>query len=70
GSPPVPIIAVTANGRDAYESRGAPAGMNDYLGKPYDSQALNAVIQRHLPPAAAPAQPAASPPLRASEAEA
>jgi signal transduction histidine kinase/ActR/RegA family two-component response regulator len=48
GRPPVPIIALTANGRDAYEGRCHPAGMNDYLGKPFERAELRDVVARHL----------------------
>ncbi|MFT3858628.1 MAG: ATP-binding protein [Aquabacterium sp.] len=46
GRPPVPIIAMTANGRDTYEERCVPAGMNDYLSKPFDAAELEAVVMR------------------------
>lgn len=48
GRPGVPIIALTANGRDTYESRCRPAGMNDYLGKPFERAELRDVVMRHL----------------------
>jgi signal transduction histidine kinase/ActR/RegA family two-component response regulator len=44
----VPIIAMTANGRDTYEERCVPAGMNDYLSKPFGPEALKAVVMRQL----------------------
>ena len=44
GHQPVPIVALTANGRDAYEQRCQPAGMNDYLAKPFDRADLRAVV--------------------------
>lgn len=47
GLPPVPIIALTANGREAYEQRCQQAGMNDYLGKPFDRADLKAILTRH-----------------------
>ncbi len=48
GQPPVPIIALTANGRDTYEQRCRPAGMNDYLSKPFERADLHAVVTRQL----------------------
>lgn len=45
-SQPVPIVALTANGRDAYEQRCQPAGMDDYLAKPFDRADLRAVVLR------------------------
>lgn len=47
GLPPVPIIALTANGREAYDQRCQQAGMNDYLGKPFDRSDLKAILARH-----------------------
>ena len=47
GTPPVPIVALTANGREAYEQRCRPAGMNDYLSKPFDRADLKAIVTRH-----------------------
>jgi two-component system, sensor histidine kinase len=40
------IVALTANGRDMYEERGIPAGMDDYLSKPFNSEELEQVIRR------------------------
>jgi signal transduction histidine kinase/AmiR/NasT family two-component response regulator len=48
GKDGVPIIAMTANGQDTYEERCVPAGMNDYLGKPFGPEALKAVVMRQL----------------------
>ena len=48
GRPCVPIIALTANGRDTYDSRCRSAGMNDYLGKPFERSELRAVVMRHM----------------------
>lgn len=51
GHPPVPIVAMTANGLDTYEERCVPAGMNDYLSKPFGQEALRDVILRQMSPA-------------------
>ncbi len=56
GRKPTPIVAVTGNGHEDYLARGEPAGMNDFLGKPFDPPALQAVLQRQLQ---AQAQPSA-----------
>ena len=45
-SPPVPIVAVTANAYDSDRQEAQAAGMNDYLVKPYTEDELYAVIQR------------------------
>lgn len=55
GSPPVPIIALTANGPNVYAERCQAAGMNDHLLKPFHTEDLARVLSRHLgvrPPAA------------------
>jgi signal transduction histidine kinase/AmiR/NasT family two-component response regulator len=48
GQEPAPIIAMTANGLDTYQERCVPAGMNDYLGKPFGPEALRAVVMRQM----------------------
>jgi signal transduction histidine kinase len=48
GLVPAPIIAMTANGRDTYEERCLPAGMNDYLSKPFGPEALREIVMRQL----------------------
>ena len=48
GCDAIPIIAMTANGRDTYEQRCIPAGMNDYLSKPFGPEALRAVVARQV----------------------
>jgi CheY-like chemotaxis protein len=45
----VAIVALTANGREAYEERCVPAGMDDYLCKPFDQADLANLLSRHLP---------------------
>ncbi|PAU66605.1 hybrid sensor histidine kinase/response regulator [Pseudomonas sp. PIC25] len=46
--PPVPIIALTAHILDEHRQHGSDAGMNDFLGKPLDSQLLYATLERYL----------------------
>lgn len=48
GTLPIPIIALTANGREAYDTRCQPAGMNDYLSKPFDRADLRTIVTRHM----------------------
>ena len=43
-----PIVAVTANAFDEDRRRCLAAGMDDYLAKPFDREALNAVLERWL----------------------
>jgi signal transduction histidine kinase/ActR/RegA family two-component response regulator len=45
-----PIVAVTGNGHEDYLARCVPAGMNDFLGKPFDPSQLREVLQRQLSP--------------------
>ena len=45
-SPPVPIIALTAHTLAGDKRRCLDAGMNDYLGKPYEGSELRAVLGR------------------------
>ena len=44
-----PVVALTANGRDAMDARARASGMDDYLGKPFGQSELRAVLCRHLP---------------------
>jgi len=43
-----PIVAVTANAFDEDRRRCLAAGMDDYLAKPFDREALNRVLERWL----------------------
>jgi PAS domain S-box-containing protein len=43
-----PIVAVTANAFDEDRRRCLAAGMDDYLAKPFDQEALNRVLERWL----------------------
>jgi len=44
----VPIVAMTANAIDGDRERCLRAGMDDYLSKPLDSEALDAVLERWI----------------------
>jgi CheY-like chemotaxis protein len=46
----LPIIAVTAHALTADRDRAVEAGLNDYLTKPVNPDALRAVIARNVPP--------------------
>jgi PAS domain S-box-containing protein len=66
GTPPIPILALTANASTGFRDACLEAGANDYLAKPYSESALHAVLARWLPPTPSPApaaKPEARPPL-------
>ncbi|EQM76261.1 ATP-binding protein [Pseudomonas stutzeri] len=48
GLVPVPIIALTAHVLDGHRQQGSDAGMNDFIGKPLDTEQLYACLDRHL----------------------
>jgi CheY-like chemotaxis protein len=48
GLAPVPIIALTAHVLEEHRQQGSEAGMNDFIGKPLDSEQLYACLDRFL----------------------
>ncbi|VXC28608.1 Hybrid sensor histidine kinase/response regulator [Pseudomonas sp. 8Z] len=48
--PAVPIIALTAHILDEHRQNGLDVGMNDFLGKPLDSEVLYSMLERYLNP--------------------
>jgi len=48
GLPPVPIVALTAHVLEEHRRQGSDAGMNDFIGKPLDSEQLYACLDRFL----------------------
>jgi CheY-like chemotaxis protein len=50
----IPIVALTAHAAKGDRDRCLAAGMDDYLAKPLDPQAMSAVLKKWLPPKAAP----------------
>ena len=48
GREAIAIVALTAHGPEVYAAKRLKAGMNDHLAKPFTSQALRAVLMRHL----------------------
>lgn len=48
--PPVTIVALTAHILDSHRQAGTDAGMNDFLAKPLDKAALEAVLERLITP--------------------
>ena len=47
GWPRCPVVALTANGPETFEAKGLPAGMDAYLGKPFDLESLAATLSAH-----------------------
>ena len=56
----LPVVAMTAHAMARDRQLCLAAGMNDFVGKPFEPQELFEVLARHLPPALAPAAAAAS----------
>lgn len=54
--PAVPIIALTAHILDEHRQHGAESGMNDFIGKPLDSNTLYSTLETYLKPAEPSAQ--------------
>ncbi len=48
-NPRVPVVAMTAHAMQEDRQRCLEAGMDDYLAKPIDAEALRAVVARYLP---------------------
>ena len=68
GQPRMPILALTANALRGEQLRAQAAGMDEYLTKPVQIQALKAAICRWLPQACAPTVPAeAAEPAQAAD---
>ncbi|WP_428560774.1 MAG: response regulator [Solidesulfovibrio sp. DCME] len=61
GSPPVPILVLTAHALDEFRARCEAAGCTDFLVKPVRKSAVLAAVARYLGQAAAPSQ--AAPPI-------
>lgn len=45
----VPIVAVTANARDADKARCMAVGMNGFVGKPIDLEVVKGILEKYLP---------------------
>jgi signal transduction histidine kinase/CheY-like chemotaxis protein len=46
--PPIPVVALTAHILEEHRQNGEQSGMDDFLGKPLDSQQLYAVLDHYL----------------------
>jgi CheY-like chemotaxis protein/HPt (histidine-containing phosphotransfer) domain-containing protein len=58
----LPIVALTANVIKGFREQCLAAGMDDYLGKPFEQSQLVAILERWLPKAEANSSPAAASP--------
>ena len=64
----LPIIALTAGALSSERQRSAAAGMDDYIGKPFDAQQLMRSVLRHVQPPGGPQMyPSAVPQDRAAQ---
>jgi PAS domain S-box-containing protein len=57
GSPPIPMIAMTAHALKGDRERCLEAGMNDYVAKPIRTEDLFEALRTHVPAHAAPTHP-------------
>lgn len=57
GLTPVPIVALTAHVLEDHRQQGRDSGMNDFIGKPLESEQLYACLDRFLGPVDASLQP-------------
>jgi CheY-like chemotaxis protein len=48
GTPPVPVIALTASAIAGDRERCRAAGMDDYMAKPFQADEFTAMVQRYL----------------------
>ena len=68
GSPPLPIVAVTANAFSDDRAAALAAGMNGYLSKPYREAELRAVIAQWITPSSEPVSESVPAPAAAFQA--
>jgi PAS domain S-box-containing protein len=66
----IPIIAMTAHAMQGDKERCLEAGMDDYITKPVDSQALSEILDKWLPKEQAPVAPEGSALISANKLEA
>ena len=66
----LPVVAMTAHAMARDRQLCLAAGMNDFVGKPFEPRELFEVLARHLPPALASAEAPASPSETGSDADA